>query len=118
MIKRLTILLMAVVWTTAMMADTKQTVTVNGSTVDKTVSRMTFDGDKVVMTFTDNTAQTEDMEAVTISFLYSGTGVGKVKADEMKDKRVFNLNGQYLGKGVEGRAKGVYVVDGKKVVVQ
>lgn len=118
MIKRLIFLLMAVVWTTTMMADTKQTVKIDGTTVDKTVERLTFDGDKVVLTFTDHSTQTEDMELVSIDFFYSGTGISRVKVDEMSGKHIYNLNGQYLGTGIEGRAKGVYVVDGKKVVVK
>ena len=48
----------AVVFSLTMMADTKQTVKIDGTTVDKTVERLTFDGDKVVLTFTDHSTQT------------------------------------------------------------
>lgn len=116
--KRLIIMFAAVVFSLTMMADTKQTVKIDGTTVDKTVERLTFDGDKVVLTFTDHSTQTEDMELVSIDFFYSGTGISRVKTDEMSGKHIYNLNGQYLGIGLEGRAKGVYVVDGKKVVVK
>ena len=116
--KRLILVVLSLVMTLAVMADTKQTVKIDGTTVDKTVERLTFDGDKVVLTFTDHSTQTEDMELVSIDFFYSGTGISRVKADEMSGKHIYNLNGQYLGTGIEGRAKGVYVVDGKKVVVK
>lgn len=109
---------MSLVMTLSAMADTKQTVKIDGATVEKTVTRMTFNGDNVVLTFSDNSTQTEDMQLVTIEFFYSGTGITDTKADEAQDKRVFNLNGQYMGRGMEGRAKGVYVVEGKKVVVK
>ncbi len=116
--KRLILVVLSLVMTLAVMADTKQTVKIDGTAVDKTVTKMTFNGDNVVLTFSDNSTQTEDMELVTIDFFYSGTGITNAKADETKDKRVFNLNGQYMGRGLEGRAKGVYVVEGKKVVVK
>ena len=64
--KRLIIMFAAVVFSLTMMADTKQTVKIDGTTVDKTVERLTFDGDKVVLTFTDHSTQTEDMELVSI----------------------------------------------------
>lgn len=49
-------------------ADTGQNVVINGETVTQAVTRMTFDGDNVVLTFDDNTTTTTDMGAVTITF--------------------------------------------------
>ena len=45
-----------------------QTLTVNGQTVDKVLSKMTFNGDNVILTFTDNSSQTSGMESVSLSF--------------------------------------------------
>ncbi len=42
------------------------TLTINGSPVDKVVSKITFDGDNVVLHYDDNTSDTHDMEAVEI----------------------------------------------------
>ena len=54
-------------------ADGVQTLTVNGETVEKTVVRITFDGDNVVLHFDDDSQQTADMNTVVLGFSYSGT---------------------------------------------
>lgn len=100
-------------------ADTGQTVRVNGSVIDKFVTELTFSGDNVTMTFSDGT-QTEDMSLVTIDLTYTDdttTGVYELENKNTQDNlRVYNLNGQYVGNSLEGLDKGVYVVNGKKVV--
>lgn len=103
-------------------ADTGQTVRVNGSVIDKFVTELTFSGDNVTMTFSDGT-QTEDMSLVTIDLTYNDgddtttTSVYEFGGKKTQDNlRVYNLNGQYVGNSLEGLAKGVYVVNGKKVV--
>lgn len=100
-------------------ADTGQTVRVNGSEIDKFVTELTFSGDNVTMTFSDGT-QTEDMSLVTIDLTYTDdttTGVYEFENKNTQDNlRVYNLNGQYVGNSLEDLDKGVYVVNGKKVV--
>lgn len=100
-------------------ADTGQTVRVNGSVIDKFVTELTFSGDNVTMTSSDGT-QTEDMSLVTIDLTYTDdttTGVYEFENKNTQDNlRVYNLNGQYVGNSLEGLAKGVYLVNGKKVV--
>ena len=98
-------------------ADAEQTVTIDGTVVKKTVTRITFDGDNVRMTFADNSQQTVDMEAVNIRFTYT-SGVQDIQINEKEAPKVFNLNGHYLGNGLEGRSKGVYIVGGKKVIIK
>ena len=49
-------------------AQTQQTVTVNGQTVEKTVVQITFDKDQVVLHFSDGLTQTADMDDVSIAF--------------------------------------------------
>ena len=49
-------------------AQTQQTVTINGQTVDKTVVKITFDKDQVVLHFSDGLTQTADMDNVSIAF--------------------------------------------------
>ena len=52
------------------MADSKETVTVNGSVVNKFATSITFDGDNVTLTYDDGTSQTTDMETTSIAFNY------------------------------------------------
>lgn len=54
---------------TAVMADNKQTVTIDGSQVGKTVKEITFDGDNVNLTYDDETTETKDMSLVKLSLL-------------------------------------------------
>lgn len=66
--------------TIPMVAQTESTVvTVNGSQVEKTLTRMTFSGDRVILHFSDGSAsRTEDMATVTVS-LSAVTGIDRVK---------------------------------------
>lgn len=50
------------------MADGEQTVTVNGATVNKTATQLTFNADKVTLHYSDNTTDEVDMANVTIAF--------------------------------------------------
>lgn len=52
----------------AVNADVIQKLIVNGEEVEQTVATLSFDGDNVVLQFTDNTQRTIDMESVVISF--------------------------------------------------
>lgn len=110
---------MAAVCTSAS-ADNTQTVVVDGTTINKNVTRLTFSGDDVVMTFADNTSQTADMSLVSISFTYSPTTAisGPEVNEESTVKRVYNLNGQYVGNSTTGLPKGLYIVNGKKMVIK
>lgn len=117
--KALFALLPAILSGSVACADTGQTVRVNGSVIDKFVTELTFSGDNVTMIFSDGT-QTEDMSLVTIDLTYTDdttTGVYEFENKNTQDNlRVYNLNGQYVGNSLEGLAKGVYLVNGKKVV--
>lgn len=97
--------------------EAKQTVKINGETIDKTVSKITFDGDNVVLTFADQTSQTADMEQVSISFFYQTNGVEVLKTispNTLEGKKIFNLQGQIVNQV----SKGVYIVDGKKIIIR
>ncbi len=102
-------------------AETKQTVTINGVTSELAVTTITFDGDNVTLTFSDNTTQTEDMADVSIALEYSTSdGITEVLQTELAegDQRVYNLKGQLVGNSLEGLRKGIYITNGKKVVVK
>ena len=44
------------------------------------------------------------------------TGISGVAADAVKTAKVYNLSGQYVGTSLEALPKGIYVVNGKKVL--
>lgn len=101
------------------MADAGQTVTINGATVDKFVTELTFSGDEVTLTFEDNTSQTADLSLVSIDLTYNTSGISvSTKADKVKDNRVYSISGQYVGNSTVGLQKGIYIVNGKKIVVK
>ena len=112
--------LLACMLTTAVYADNRQTVKVDGLVIDKTITEITFEGDNVTLNYTDNTSDTMDMSLVSLSFVYSeSTGIGQVEQlKEALQGKVYNLNGQLVGNSVEGLSKGVYIVNGKKVIIK
>lgn len=98
--------------------ETKQTVLVNGVTIDKTVQKLTFEGDQVVLSYTDQTTQRADMEQVSISFVYTSTGIAEMVRTDAPGRKVFNLNGQFMGEDDRSLPKGVYIVNGQKVIIK
>ena len=112
--------LLACMLTTAVYADNRQTVKVDGQVIDKTITEITFEGDNVTLNYTDNTSDMMDMSLVSLSFVYGEpTGIGQVEQlKEASQGKVYNLNGQLVGNSVEGLSKGVYIVNGKKVIIK
>lgn len=112
--------LMALLSGGTMYAETEQTVIINGTEIDKFVSNLTFNGNNVTLQFDDNTSQTEDMSKVSISLSYENTtGITNITSmDNSGKSKVYNLNGQYMGKDANALNKGVYIINGKKTVVK
>ena len=97
--------------TVPLQAETEQSVVINGDSVEQTVTRMTFDGDNVVLTFDDNTTTTADMGTVSITFT-TATGISplsgyvlKAPVDGMLDRSnlphgqevmIYDANGKQL----------------------
>ena len=83
------------------------------------LSKITFDGDNVILYYADGTTtESKDMETVVID-LTDATNIETARQiHALKDKGVYNLRGQYVGQGVKGLSKGVYIVDGKKVIIK
>ena len=101
------------------MADNKQTLTVNGIAIDKNVKEMTFNGDQVILSYSDGSSDTEDMSLVQLSFDYLPTGINQAEVgNKTLEGNVYNLNGQLVGNSTEGLSKGIYVVNGKKVIIK
>lgn len=112
--------LMALLSGGTMYAETEQTVIINGTEIDKFVSNLTFNGNNVTLQFDDNTSLTEDMSKVSISLSYENTtGITNIKSmDNSGKSKVYNLNGQYMGKDTNALNKGVYIINGKKTVIK
>ena len=117
--KKAYLLLLAGMLSTAVFADSKQTVKIDGQVIEKTISEITFDGDNVVLHYADNSSDQADMSLVTLSFTYQTTGISQVE-DIKKALRgkVYNLQGQYVGSSLQGLSKGVYIINGKKVIIK
>lgn len=117
--KKAYLLLLAGMLSTAVFAGSKQTVKIDGQLIEKTVSEITFDGDNVVLQYADNTSDQADMSLVTLSFTYQTAGISQVE-DIKKALRgkVYNLQGQYVGSSLQGLSKGVYIINGKKVIIK
>lgn len=119
--KRLCFMLLLALVSLQLSAENEQTVTVNGITIDKVVKSFSFDGDFILLTYTDDTSDREDMEQVTLAFTYDehSTGVDQIKANQGKEsQQVFDLHGMAVGKSFKGLLRGVYIVNGKKVLVK
>ena len=117
--KKAYLLLLAGMLSTAVFAGSKQTVKIDGQLIEKTVSEITFDGDNVVLQYADNTSDQADMSLVALSFTYQTTGISQIE-DIKKALRgkVYNLQGQYVGSSLQGLSKGVYMINGKKVIIK
>ena len=100
----------------AAMADDVQKIDVSK------VSKITFEGDNVVITYNNGTVTTTaDMATVVLDFS-SATGIEErvvlLEKEGLEGKAVYNLNGQQVGNSAARLAKGVYIINGKKVIVK
>lgn len=100
----------------AAMADDVQKIDVSK------VSKITFEGDNVVITYNNGTATTTaDMATVVLDFS-SATGIDErvvlLEKEGLEGKAVYDLNGQQVGNSAARLAKGVYIINGKKVIVK
>lgn len=117
--KKAYLLLLAGMLSTAVFADNKQTVKIDGQVIEKTISEITFDGDNVVLHYADNTSDPADMSLVTLSFSYTTTGISQVEGiKKALQGKVYNLQGQFVGSSLQGLSKGVYIINGKKVIIK
>ena len=117
--KKAYLLLLAGMLSTAVFAGSKQTVKIDGQLIEKTVSEITFDGDNVVLQYADNTSEQADMSLVTLSFTYQTTGISQIEGIKQALRgKVYNLQGQYVGSSLQGLSKGVYIINGKKVIIK
>lgn len=103
-------------------AISSETVTVGDTKLSKFVNMLSFSGDQVTLTFDDNTTQTSDKSqlSIDISYMAVPTGINGILPDDKQSdsKRVFNLSGQYVGANPQQLAPGVYISNGKKIIVK
>ena len=117
--KKAYLLLLTGMLSTAVFAGNKQTVTIDGQVIEKTISEITFDGDNVVLHYADNSSDQADMSLVTLSFSYTTTGISQVEGiKKALQGKVYNLQGQFVGSSLQGLSKGVYIINGKKVIIK
>lgn len=94
-------------------ADTTQTLIINGEVVEKIVTKITFDGDNAVLTFSDTSVRTEDMGNVILSFTSSPTSIKNVETFQLNNVVGDNLD-------IDGLAEGtkvvIYDTSGKDVI--
>lgn len=88
-----------------------QIITINGETVDKVATELTFDGDNVVLHYVDGTSQSADMTTVTISF-GNTDGIGTVRMFTLKNSTdgFLDISGVDAGQTIR-----VYDMGGKMI---
>lgn len=112
--KKLLLITMALCLSLGAMAD--------GEKIDvSTLSKVTFEGDQVVLHYKDGTTSMVDMTTVTID-MSSATSIEERLAITEKagieGKNIYNLKGQLVGTSAARLEKGIYIVGGKKVVIK
>lgn len=98
--------------TLATVTESGQTITINGQTVDKTATELTFDGDNVILHFNDGTQLSADMASVIINF-GTTTGIDNIQAFNLKGTvgGILNLTGITPGQTIQ-----IYDISGKKIL--
>lgn len=94
-------------------AETTQTLIINGEVVEKIVTKITFEGDNAVLTFSDETNITEDMGNVILRFSSSPTSIKNVEAFQLNNVVGGNLDINGLAAGAKVV---IYDTSGKDVI--
>lgn len=109
-------LLLLIGFGTNAVAQTQQTVTVNGQTVENTVVQITFDKDQVVLHFSDGLTQTADMDDVSIAFSPSDAeSISSLQSNAFTFHGV--VNGQLtIGNLLEGTHLTIFNANGQRMM--
>ena len=114
--KKILLLLMMFLSAATIMAD-------DGQKIDASkISKITFDGDNVIITFNDGTTSLKaDMVTVTLDFTEL-TDIGErlqmTKKMGLEGKQVYDMQGRKAGKSAAKLKKGFYVIDGKVIIIK
>ena len=82
-------------FTVAISAQQETSVTINGEALETQVVKITFDGDNVVLHFTDGTQLTADMQSVVLLFTKNSETTIQVLKQPVSD--AFSLDGLPIG---------------------
>lgn len=120
--KQLLILAVGALTSLSASADINEELTINGQPVEKFVTQIAFEGDNVVLTFDDQSQQKEDMATVVINLSYGDadpTAVNSVKGErEEVETTLYNLAGQRINSNGSPLPKGIYIMNGKKLMIK
>lgn len=95
-------------------AENKQIITIGGQQVAKTAERLTFEGDQVVLHYSDQTTETADMQDVVIVFTVANALKELESADKDAPLSYYDLQGRLLKKAPR---RGAYIIKkGEKIV--
>ena len=100
------------------MADGGQPIKIDASKVQ----RITFKEDQVTLKYNDGTPDTTfDMGMLVLEF-GNTTGLKErttmVRKARLEGKKVYRLDGRYVGRDAARLKKGTYVIEGRKVIVK
>lgn len=100
-------------------ADDRVITVIDGSVTERTLSKITFDGDLAVLVFSDDTSETVDMSLVSILFAGEGESLlDCVVSDPSVLSGVYNMRGQRVSEDTSGLIPGIYVINGEKIFVR
>ncbi len=100
-------------------ADDRVITVIDGSVTERTLSKITFDGDLAVIVFSDDTSETVDMSLVSILFAGEGESLlDCVVSDPSIPSGVYNMRGQRVSEDTSGLIPGIYVINGEKIFVR
>ncbi len=103
---------------TVAFADNESKTTLDGSKIQK----ITFNGDKMTVKYNDGTAdKTFDLAEVIITFSNETSIQERVimaRNAGLEGKKIYTLKGVYMGKSVANLQPGLYIVDGKKILIK
>lgn len=95
-------------------AENKQIITIGGQQVAKTAERLTFEGDQVVLHYSDQTTETADMQDVVIVFTVANALKVLESAEKDAPLSYYDLQGRLLKKAPR---RGAYIIKkGEKIV--
>ena len=95
--------------------EAKQTLTIDGETVERIVSEIRINANNAILLFTDGGQLEVDMKDVSLTMTYDeNTGINRLRLDKGDGKvTIYNLQGQPVDK--DNQQNGIYIVNGKKV---
>ncbi len=125
--KTLHIFLLLLLFATSAFADTTQTITINGEPVEQVATKLTFNGDKVIITYSNGENSGEvDMESE-----FNGIVDGTLNIGNIADGTpivVYNTSGSIVASmkssgnsaqiDINGQPSGIYLLKAGKQVVK